>query len=175
MKITMLIFSFLLFSHHYAFGADGELKLDEIEGCRLVETTELGRDVRSYFFETWPSARPTIMIDDYNRDGLEDEAGLLVCNEGDVEHSVQLMIVTTDIRGLPEILFSQEVPAYYKGILFISPLQEEDISRHPENESIIKNDTGVLPGVLLHYFAKASVFYFWDDKEGRFEGIQFAD
>jgi hypothetical protein len=137
--------------------------------CRILQLKDLDNDLQEYFIVNHPSAHPGYVIADFDGNGKEDYALLLLCG-GKKKQTIRFDVLMADKNNSYSRIkiekWSDELSLknLYLEITKPGKIKETD----SERTITIKND-----GVSLNLFEAASRVYYW--KNGKFNNVQTSD
>jgi len=156
------IFCFLCDARSWA-GGDDVKPCDKMQtSYTLLKLNDLYETTRAYYADSSESLNPGSIVGDFDGDGRDDCAMLLVAKDtnGDM-----LLSITISRKQQEDQVYLKSIGPYsYKGILFISPvildieLLAVESGRQIDSLKLAQN------GIKLTYYGKAETQFFWSDK-----------
>ena len=139
---------------------------------RVVIPDEVLAEARDYYHETFPKNGLTCVAGDFDANGHQDYG--VIALEKETGRRWFLMLFT-DAQRDPEIRYRLELGE--REDVFVSPLERGSAIRETLAIPNGKASDVVLENyaVMLTYFGKAAVAYFWDTTKRRVEHIQVSD
>jgi hypothetical protein len=140
-----------------------------IPQCRLLELKDLDGDLQKYISLGNSSAHPGFVNADFDGNGTEDYAVLLICGKGKHQTIQFAVFMANKNNSYSCIKINKWNEELYLKNLYLDYVKRGNITE-TETERVVKiiND-----GVSLNLFEAASQVYYW--KNGNFSHIQTSD
>jgi len=137
--------------------------------CRPVQLSDFDKGLQEYLSGTPRSINPGYIAADFNGDGKEDYAVLLICDNKNNPNIIFTVFMAVKDDSYSCINVHTWTGTLYLKNLYLDIVKPSKIKEHDSKQLItIKNYS-----VLLVLFEAASQVYYW--KDGKFNHIQISD